>query len=287
MSLDLKTEADCRIIYADILNGYSTLGSGDIFLRHNTERRNCLIEIKRRRYLADAEKRGLLSEKDKLALLAEHGHWSNKEEEDYQQKISDLDGMRFSLKKLIIPQQQEHLEGEIKKKEKEFQSFFVERIKLLGITKEHFANKKVQEEYVLASFFKDSSLKTPLFSEEQSDELEAKEVSGYVQLYKDTHAVYYEKNFRRIAVCPFALNPFIVTKGDVCNFFGKPTIELTIYQLALVGKMSYYKNLLEDPEIIAPLEEMYENLDEVIKHFDRQYSIALGRRSRNQLLDKG
>lgn len=283
MSQDLKTEADCRVIYADIINGYSALAPGNIFLKHNSELQNCLLEISRRHYFADSGSKGLLSEKDKLALLAEYGHWSVKEEEDYQQKISELESLRFSSKKLIIPQQQEHMAGEIKKKEKEMHSSFIERVQLLGMTKEYYANKKSQEEHILKSFYKDTKLSIPLFSTEESDNLQYREVSAYTQIYRDAHSVYFERNFKRIAVCYFFLNAFLMTEGNIYNFFGTPIINLTIYQLSLLGKGCYYKNLIQDLGIKSPPEEYYDDLDSVIKYFDQQYSIEIGKRSNNQL----
>jgi len=174
---DLKTEAECRIVYLDILNGYTESPEAKAFIKHNTEIDNCIIEVNRARYFDEAGKKGLLSEKDKLALLAEHDHWSLKEEENYQQQICDLDSMRFSLKKLIIPQQVEHMSGTIKEKEKSIYPIIIERSQLLGATKEHYANNRAQEEHLLKSFYKDTSLKTPLFSEEEGDELQASQIT--------------------------------------------------------------------------------------------------------------
>jgi len=114
--------------------------------------------------------------------------------------------------------------------------------------------------------------------------LKERDIRIYLRLYHRVHGLFNEKNFKRIAVCPFFLNPFCLSNEDIFSFFGKPVIDLTVYQISLFGKGRYYKQLVSDPEVKSPPEEYYtDDLDKVIKFYDQQYSILVGKRTQKKV----
>jgi len=279
---ELKTEAECRLLYADVVNGYSAVQ--DFFIKHYSEADLSYTEFIRCKFEEEGRKEGLLCEKDQLLLLQEKDNWSKQEEVQYQEAKTNLDQLKFSLKKLIIPQQINHMKGMIEKEEKEFNEKFQVRRQLLGMTLEQYANKRAAENHILRAFFKDINLTIPRFSEEQIDDLSNQSMDIYIDIYHQTHSAFYEKNFKRIAVCPFFLNGYSLSEENPFIFFGKPIVSLTLYQISLFSKGRYYQNILSEPEAKHPPEEYYEDLDSVVKFYDQQYSIILGKRTNNQLM---
>jgi len=280
---ELKTESDCRVIYHDIANGYTYNSEKDSYIRHFTESDSAKTEITKRKYLFEAEKAGLLSEKEKLELLDSYGHWTKEQEKEYKEALEELNSLRYSLKRLIIPLQVQDMEGKIEAKIKEINEKFSDRYTLLGTTREQFANNKASINHIIKSFYKDSRLLIPFLSEEEFDYTTDAEIEVFINIYDEAHRIYTEKNIKRIAVCPFFLNSYLLAGDDIFSFWGKPIYQLTIYQLSLLQKGRYYKNILSEPGVISPPEEFYDNLDSVIQHYDKEYSIAIGKKTNNQL----
>lgn len=284
MPRELITEQDCRVLFSDIVNGYSRDENGTFFLKHYSELDLSETEYIKRRYISSGRKEGLVSEEEKLTLLREKGHWSAEEEASYQETRAKLEEHYYSLKKLVIPQQIEHMNKMIRLEETKLREQFSYRSELLGMTLEQYATKRASESHILRSFCKDGLLQTPYFTDEDMDELTAKQMGVYIDIYHTAHDVFYERNFKKIAVCPFFLNGYNLCADNPQIFFGRPVVYLTLYQQSLFSRGRYYKNILNDPESKTPPEEYYTDLDQVIKFYDRQYSIMLGKRSGNQLI---
>jgi hypothetical protein len=285
MPRDLKSEQECRIVFAEIIGGYSRDPKyPNLYLKHYTELDLSHTECVRQQFIEDGCKQGLMTEKDKLNLLAEKGHWSPEEEKKFIEAREHINQLYFSLKKLIPPNQIEHMKGTIIEEEKKFQNEFGIRVQLLGTTVEHYATQRASENHVLRSFFKDAKLQVPYFTEADVDELSKQEVGLYIDIYNSIHSTFFDKNFKRIAVCSFFLNGYRLSEENAMTYFGKPVIDLTIYQMALFNRGHYYKNIQSDPEFKSPPEEYYEDLDKVVKFYDQQYSIILSKHTKNQLI---
>ncbi len=281
---DLKNEAECRVVFSEIVNGFSRDASETIFLKHYNELDLSYTEYLRQKFMRAGASEGLISEAEKLDLLREKGHWSAEEEKKYQELLEEVNQMRYSLKALVIPQQITHLNSLITEKEKSLGEFALTRYQLLGMTLEQYAIKRSSESHTLRSFFKDPELKMPYFSNEDIDDLSLKEVGVYIDIYHTTHGVFFDKNFKRIAVCAFFLNGYNMCADNPMIFYGRPVTHLTLYQISLFSKGRYFKNILTDPEAKHPPEEYYQDLDKVVKFYDSQYSIILGKRTNNQLI---
>lgn len=279
MFQELKTESECRLVFVDIINGYTYNPNDNYFIKHYTELDFCKTEYIRHNSILEARKKGLASEQEKLKLIIQHGHWSKEEEADYNTTLDELEGLRHSLPRLVIPQQKQHMEGLIENKEKEFNKKNKIRSDLLGATEEQFASRRASEFHVLRSFYKDSKLITPAFTDTEIDELSNEDVNILIDIYNQTHEVFTEKNLKCIAVCPFFLNLYLLSDGNPQAFFGKPIIQLSIYQAALFSKGSYYKNIIEDPMARGVPEEYYKDLSKVIHFYDQQYSLILSKRN--------
>lgn len=283
MPLDFKTESDCRLAFAEIVKGYSCDPSGSFFIRHASELIHAQTELKRREFLEEAKKAGVLPEKEKLVLLALHEHWAQADEQEYQQYLEEIESLRISLQKLVIPQQIAHMEQMMNDKISEHKDKWRTRAELLGLTCETYSSRKASEYHVLSAFFKDKLLTQPMFPQEERDDISADELSRLVDIYQESTQIFSDKNMKRIAVCPFFLNAYLVCNDNPFFFFGKPIVDLTIYQLALFSRGAFYKNVVEEsPQ--RPPEEYYDDLDKVIKFYDQQWSIILGKRNQNQLM---
>ncbi len=278
MSRLLKNESDCRLVYAEILNGYSCDPGGKFFLKHYNELDSSITEQNRRKYLKEAEDQGLLSLEEKLKLLAIHGHWTEEEEKAYKSDTEEVEGLRQSVKKLIISWQIDDMTRRLADKEKEIRIKYQPRAELIGTTKEGYASRKASENHVMRAFYTDAALTQYYFANRDMDDFPPNEVEIFMNIYFNSQEAFVEKNFKRIAVCPFFLNAYLQSKENPYFFYGKPIAHLTIYQLALFSRGQYYKSIIEETPARPP-DTYYEDLSKVISFYDQQFSLIQTRRN--------
>jgi hypothetical protein len=84
---------------------------------------------------------------------------------------------------------------------------------------------------------------------------------------------------KMIATMPSFLNSFFLCDDDPSIFYGKPVIDLTIYQTDLFSKGKYFKSILSESAADGPSEADYEKgMQGVVNWYDLQYSIIRSKR---------
>jgi hypothetical protein len=73
---------------------------------------------------------------------------------------------------------------------------------------------------------------------------------------------------KRVAVSPFFMNAYIICDDNVYNFFGRPILTLTNFQLALMSQAKYLKNLMSNHK--SPPEDFQTTPDKIIEWYELQ-----------------
>ena len=150
---------------------------------------------------------------------------------------------------------------------------------LMGTTAEEYAQRKNNEKIIYASLYKDLECKEPYFKEEEFDGLHQEELGECIKLYNKNMENFTETWVKKVGVLPSFLNSFFLCNDDPRIFYGKPVVELTIYQTDLFSKAKYYKSILSESDHNGPPPEVYnEGLQAVVMWYDQQYSIIAGKR---------
>ena len=262
----------------DILRGFSKVTDtsyGDFYIKHIDNFDSEEIDEKGEEYKNHAIKQGLPSTKEKLEQLKQDESWTDEDE----RKISDLEKMITNLKitksKILLKAQIDQLQKQIQDTEKELNGLKVEKANLIGYTSDIYSGKKINEFYVLNTSYKDKELKKPLFSKEEFEELQEKDITLLIKYYNDCSEKAGEENIKRIALSGFFLNNFYLCEDNPQIYYGKPVVELTYNQSELFSYGRYFKHILsemknkphpdvmDDPDKLIELYNVGKNADKI------------------------
>lgn len=274
-------------LYRDIIFGYSEerfkSNRKKVYIKHLNDLETGQSERKYQDFLFLGKERGLKTEEETIEFLIEEQIWSKEKEDKISSLESKLSILRSTKHKLIVKTQLSQLEAEIKPIADELYILSRERLDNIGMTAESFANKKISEMTIQGSFFKDRELKQLFYSEEEFDYLSQSEVNEALSMYGDMVAKKFAGDeIRRVAVCPFFMNTYVLCDDNPYNFFGKSILSLTNFQVALMSQAKYFKSLMSNHK--SPPEDYYTSPDKIIEWFELQSKTA---EAKNSMEDKG
>lgn len=255
-----------KFFFSEILKGYSYLNSqilGDVYIRHLDAFGASKIDILQEKYYSQASMRGLPTQKDKEEYLYKEGLWTPAKDEEIVDLKSFITGLKLSKTKQLLQSQIDLISAEITKSEEKIKDFEFKKAELLGFTCESYASKRISEYFMLVSTFKDEGLKTPLFNNEEYENLEDNKVRELVTLYNLTNNNLQSISLKRIAISPFFLGFFRLCEDNPYTFYGKPVVALTYHQMELFTYARCFKSVLSEIGEITP--EFYENPDRLIE----------------------
>jgi hypothetical protein len=273
-------------LYRDIIFGYSEKSfesDGEkVFIKHLNDLETGQSERNYQNFLLLGQEKGLKTEKDSVDFLIEEGVWEREKEEEIselQKKLSELEAVKD---KLVVLAQLERLKQEIKPISDQLYLLNYERTESMGMTAETFANKKISETTIQSCFFKDKEFSKLFFTEEDWDYLPQERVNESLSLYSGMIS----KDFggdeiRRVSVCPFFMNYYVLCDDNVYSFFGKPILSLTNFQVALSSHAKYFKSLMGNYK--SPPED-YRTPDKIIEWYELQ---SKSEQAKNSFQNKG
>ena len=269
--MELRTSKDCRDAYREILQGYTYVAEKDLYVKHFKEADLGYLDSLYKQCEKKVQDLGVSSERERIKFLKEEDYWNEQEEEEYlAQRMAVVDAYAFK-EKLTDPEQVKNFKEEIKRQEDLLQKIEEERRQLVEPTVESFCDKKINESYVRVALFKDEKLKEPLYSKDEFDDVSFLELAELVKTYNKAISKHKDRNIKRIGICHFFLNAFLMADNDPFKFFGTNVLEMTVYQQNLFSKGKYNKYILEEGK--EPPEALYEQLDiggldEIVTWFD-------------------
>lgn len=269
-------------IFSDIMKGYSNILLDNlIYIKHFNLYDAAEIDVYAEVFYQDALRKGLSKESDKLKLLIERGIWDKEKE---LTELKELIETMKQTKENVKTWQKDKIQEEIVKKQEEYNILNSEKINLLGKTAEDYANKKIDEYYILSSLYKDGFLKERLYSTEEFYEIDDEELVTIIKLYNKKILNFNAGNIKKISLLGNFTNLFHLCDNDAQKFFGKDVSHLTFYQAELFAYGRYFKSLMEgagkpvpddikdDPEKIEEWFDMTRNAEKIINQADSRNS---------------
>lgn len=240
-----------RKIFRDICRGYSEINfqNSPVYVKHISTQEQVDLDEVYQNELDRLIKKGLPSNKDRLDTIIKEGLWSNEDEIWISSQKDYILRMEESKKNIILKSQIDKQALQIKNAEQKLNEKLLEKENLLGQTCEKFADKRLNDFYILLTIFKDKELKYPYFeTEDDFFELsEDDEDGGYHELVKEYNyfiKLCSEKNIQSVVLQDFYYSYFPFCE-DTIGFFGIPVAKLTHYQLKLIIYTRVFKNILE------------------------------------------
>jgi hypothetical protein len=240
-----------RRIFRDVVRGYSTALFEDrtVYIKHLTPHDQVELEEIEENYFNQAKKRGVPTEQDMLDYLKDEGQWTDSDEKIITEKTLYLENLQKALRKLVIKRDVDRQKSIIEKEREILNKKQTEKIQLVGNTCEKYARERLNDFYMIRSFYKDRDMSKELFDEDSFDDLRNQDVKKIIFLYNDIFKSFNEENIQYTILEDF-YNPYLSFAEDSIQFYGKPFCELTYNQIRLIVYTRIFKNIFDSNENI-------------------------------------
>ena len=240
-----------RKIFRDVVRGFSTttLEEDFVYIKHLTPHDQVELEEIEEKYFNIALRKGVPTEEDMLAYLKDEGQWTDKDEKFIQDKELFLENLRKAKAKLVLKREIDKQAALIDKEQKLLDDKQIQKIGLIGNTCEKYAKDRLNDFYMIKSFFADDKLQEPLFNEDKFDELDNHDIKKVVYKYNQIFEGFSEENIQYTILEDF-YNPYLSFAEDSMQFYGKAFCDLTYNQIRLIVYTRVFKNIFDMNENI-------------------------------------
>lgn len=258
-------------IVAEIFDGYTEVDfyGNLVYLKHFSIRDQKSIQNYYEKYLNEAVSRGVEKEEEILKRLKEDETWLESDDIKIISLQEEIKNLKITKKNLILPSQQNSIQKDIDTKEKELLSLQASRRELIGKTAEDYASSRSTQDILRSFVYRDKNLNELFFTESEFDELEDYQLIGLNKFQNRISENFSETNLQHAVLRPF-FSMYLSQCENLFGFFGKPIIDLSVYQLklAMYGRMFFSifqytddipENIKEDPEKLISFSESQRN----------------------------
>lgn len=238
-------------MFRDISRGYTTaeLFDAEVYIKHLTTHDQVDLEEIQEQYYDDAEFRGVPTEEGMLAFLREGGEWGDEDEKEIKDAEDFIQILQSKKSHLLLKSKIDEQNERIEQERIRLNVKLMEKQDLLGVTCEKYSADRVNDFYIIKSFFYDKEFKRPVFNEKTFGQLDNQELKGVVEVYNNSFNIYSEENIKRLVLEDFYFVYFPFAE-DSMKFFGLPVCTLTYNQIKLIVFTRVFKSIFENNDNI-------------------------------------
>ena len=267
-------------VAGEIFDGYTIFDfhGEDLYLKHTSIKDQRNLHLYYEHYKSRAIRKGVQSEEQILARIKEDGLWVD----DDDLKISSLELEIQNLKKtkdgMLLPSQKRTVQETIDLKESEWLSLLTKRKEIVGKTAEDYASAMAANEIIRYFVFRDRDLTENAFSKDEFDNMDDEEMFLLRNIQIDTSNRLNELDIQKTVLRPF-FSLYLSFCENPKDFFGKPLVELSVYQLktCVFGRVFHSifqhvegipQDIRDDPERLLAFSESKSNSSKAKKFID-------------------
>ena len=256
---------ELKLVFSEIVEGYSLTRSelfGDLKIKHINNYDSAKTDIKNNYYFEKAVSQGLPKREEKLEYLIKEKLWDPEKDKEADRLKEMLKGMNRTKSKLFLQAQIDAIKKDIVDNEIKLSNILAEKESVIGFTAEEYANRRINEYYMHISILDEEGKQ--LFGENEFDELEQDQVNDIMQVYEKNNRKFKAEILKKISLADFFTNIFYLCEDNVFNFYGKPVIDLTFYQIEIYSYGRYFKSIIQNSEEKIP-DQIVEDPDKLIE----------------------
>ena len=240
-----------RKIFRDVVRGFSTaiIEENFVYIKHLTPHDQVELEEVEEKYFNVALKKGVPTEEDMLLFLKEEGQWSDADDKFIEDKQLFIENLKKAKTKMIIKREIDKQSDLIDKESKLLQEKQIEKMSLIGNTCEKYAKDRLNDFYMIKSFYSDKEMRNPLFDENKFDELDDYNLKKIIYKYNEIFESFSEESIQYTILEDF-YSPYLSFAEDSMQFYGKAFCELTYNQIRLIVYTRVFKNIFDSNENI-------------------------------------
>ena len=240
------SEEEYISIVGEIFDGYTEFeyAGKPAYLKHFSIRDQRYIHRYHDKYKSIALKKGISSEKEILIRLKNDGLWSDDDDLKIASLEAELNSLKDTQKTLYLQSQKDKVSKNIVEKTIQLNKLFSAKREIAGTTAESYASNRTNEEFIRYILFKDENLKEHLFSQDEFDDLEDYNINYLIKVYSASNHRLSEDNIQNCVLRDF-FNMYLSQTEDLSAFYGKPIIQLSIFQLKLALYARVFFNIFQ------------------------------------------
>jgi hypothetical protein len=209
-------------------------------------------------------------------MLFQDGMWDDKSEKKIQEKKKFIENLKNSISKIVLPSKRKEHKKLIDLEISKLNALSLEREKLIGLTAEKYAEKKVNKEFFESLLFLDDAFKTSPFEDlDYQDIKTAKELTDLEGKFFNRMN---DENISKAVLSPF-FSPYMPYSEDVLNMFGEPLKNLTAFQLKMISYARSFLNIFKNSQKEIP--------DHIAKDPDLLIDFYNSQKTENNAKNKG
>jgi len=273
-----------RKLLKEISDGYSGfyIGEKKRFIKHQSTDDLVDFDDVYEMYLNRAISKGLPTEEEIFENLKEEGEWSDKDESEIESQSFYVENLIKNKKNIVLKSAMDQINKQIEEAKKNLEELKTKKQSLIQNSADRYALNRANDFYIFNSFYQDEDLKTRLYTQEEFEYASTKEVSDLVSIYNKFHANFGEENIQHLAIQDFYKVYYHFSENSI-DFFGKPILELTNFQLNLILYTRIFKNIFEtnenipdrikkDPSALLDFANSSESREKMKKQFENKNS---------------
>ena len=236
-----------RYLFRDIVVGFCEVDieGKTLFVKHLSALDQVNLEVLEEQFFTKAKNRGLPTEQEALDRLEEEEMWAKEDEAEIERQKQYLKGVEDTRKQLYLKTELEINEKQLKEARDKLGELLFAKANLVGQTCEKYSRSRVNDHYILKSFFKDRDLTVVYYTDEEISELPLKELQVITQLYNLHVGLFTDQHIQDLTLQDFYA-PYFPFCDNVMNFFNKPLFQLSSNQVKIIVFTRMFKNIFEN-----------------------------------------
>jgi len=240
---------DDSSLICEIFDGLTPIKCGAelLYLRHINLRDQKILNESFERQKQRAIESFVPTEKEVLKRLEKDGFWTEENEMEIEEKRNYIKNLIQTKSQFDLKSQKDNAQKTIDAENVELNKLLQKRRELMGKTAEDFGVIRSNEEFIRNILYRDEELKHLRYSDKEFGELDdlSELMEGY---YSVSNRVNDDAIQEAILGDSFSL--YLSQTDKPYDFFAKPVVSLSIYQLKLLAYGRMFLNILQNVENI-------------------------------------
>lgn len=246
-----------RVIFSEIIGGFSVIHHnqfGPLYIKHLSYLDISNFDVYYHNFFKEARDQKIPTYKEREEYILKNGLWENNDELSLIQNEKMLQDLKITFSKEFLVSKRNKQKIEIESTEQRVNALKLKKNYYIGYTAEAYASNKLHNYRVVNSLYQDSSLSKPFDS--LDTDFQEKEFEELCKLYSFFQDRFGGEALKKISISPFFTNIFYLSPDEPNAFYGKPIINLTMYQADLWSYARYFKSIISENSNHIPKEIM-------------------------------
>ena len=235
----------------EIFDGYTEFefDNRSVYLKHLTIKDQRNIHLYYDKYKNIAIRRGVETEESILKKVKDDGLWLDEDDLKISSLSSEIENLKKTKKSLFLQSQKDSVQKTISEKQKEYFTLLHNRKEIVGKTAEDYASNMAATEMIRYFVFDSTELKNHAFTKEEFDEIDDESLITLKLIQNSLTEKISEKAIQETVLRPF-FSLYLSFCENPNDFFGKPLVDLSVYQLKMVVFGRVFQSIFQHVEDI-------------------------------------